>query len=248
METMPFAIPGFQDWWPVLVIAAVVYLMLRFISGQSRRSKLVGISSDIHQVTTTLACTEHQARALLATYNGNTAKAISDVKTGRAVLPGSEFKELARYEGDVKSFRLEPATFGIVTRDDKPVFLDPDGDGLLVLGVVNPEGRTDRDGLTRADRGNTYAQLFWKTEDGWLRFLMDSSRLDYFVLGERKQNVAIRNFKVVIEDLIESSQGLQVHESVQPFLSDLQATNYRSLADLDAFAAKILTERFLAES
>ena len=247
METIPFPISGIQQWWPVLALAAVVYLALRFISGQSRRSKLVGISSDVHQITTTLACTEHQARALLATYNGNTAKAISDIKTGRAVLPGSEFKELARYEGDVKSFRLEPATFGIITREDKPVFLDPDGEGLLVLGVVNPEGRIDRDGLAQANRGKTYAQLFWKTDDGWLRFLMDSSRLDYFVLGDRKQNVAIRNFKTVIEDLVKSSQGLQVHESVQPFLSDLRATNYRSLADLDAFAAKILKERFLTD-
>jgi hypothetical protein len=237
-------IQGFHDWWPAAAILVVVYFGLRFISRQSRgRPKLEGVSYDVHQITTTLACTDHQARTLLATYNGNAAKAINEIKTGRAVLPGSEFKELARYEGDVKSFRLEQATFGLLTRNDEKVFLDPDGEGLLVLGVVNPKGRADQHGLSRADRGKVYGQLFWKTEDGWLRFLMDSKRMDYVVLGDRKQNVAIRNFQLIVEDLVTNSKSLQVHESVQPFLSDLQAPLYRNLAELDAYSAKLLEEQ-----
>lgn len=238
-------IQALYDWWPALALVAVAYLGLRFISGASRRTpKLQGIEYDLHQITTTLACSEHQARTLLSTYNGNATKAIHDIKTGKAVLPGAEFKEIARYAGDVKSFLLDRESFGLTTRSDQQFSLDPDGPGVLVLGVVDPRGRADNQGLARADRGNTCAQLFWKSDDGWLRFLMDSARMDYFVLGDRKQNAAIRNFKLVLEDLIQSTKdALLVDSSVIPFLDELHAPLYKSLAEFDAAAKEVLETR-----
>lgn len=226
------------DWWPALLLGLVAYQGIRYLTrALGRKPALQGIAQDVHQVMTTLACSEHQAHRLLSTYNGNAAKAINDVKTGRAVLPGAEFKELAQYVGDVKSFLLESPEFGIITRNDQQFLLDPQAPGLLILGVVNPEARP---GLGRADRGDLYAQLFWPENDQWLRFLLEARRLDYFSLGERKQNAAFRNFRTVLEDLIARTPNLKLDPSVESFLSEVQTPVYKKLADLDSYAAQTL--------
>ena len=232
-------VQALYDWWPALILLIVAYQGLRFLSRafRGKGKKLDGMAYDVHQITTTLGCTEHQARALLSTYNGSAAKAINEVKTGRAVLPGSQFKELARYVGDAKSFVFGESELTLITRKEDKFSLSPAGPGLLVLGVVDPEGRP---GSGRADRGELYAQLFWKEKEDWMRFLLDSRRLDYFVLGERKQNIAVRNFKTVLEDLIQHASGLQLDPSVHAFMAEFNAPVYRKLADLDAAAADAL--------
>lgn len=228
-----------KDWWLALVLLLVAYQGVRFLSRafRGKGKKLDGLAYDIHQITTSLGCTEHQARALLSTYNGSAMKAINEVKTGRAVLPGAQFKELARYVGDGKSFLFENSELVLITRNEERFDLDAQGRALLVLGVVDPEARP---GAGRADRGELYAQLFWKKDHEWMRFLLDSRRMDYFVLGERKQNIAVRNFKTVLEDLIENAPGLQLDRSVQAFFDEFSAPVYRKLADLDSAAALAL--------
>ena len=73
-----------------------------------------------------------------------------------------------------------------------------------------------------------------------MRFLLDSRRLDYFTLGDRKQNIAVRNFKTVLEDLMQHATGMQRDKSVDAFMAEFSAPVYRKLADLDAAAAEAL--------
>ena len=240
MEPVHPAIQALQQWWPALLLAFIAYQGLKFITKRSRSTpKLNDISYDIHQIRTTLACSELQARNLLSTYNGNAARAIHEVKTGKVVLPGAELESVARFQGEAKSFLLEPSRFGVLCRDGSETLLDPTAPALLILGVVDPEGRADNQGLQRADRGTTYGQLFWRDGETWLRFLLDASRMDYFHLGERKQNSAIRNFKIVLEDLAAASSGLKQDTSVAPFLLEFRAPHYAKLADLDAAAVGV---------
>ena len=249
MEIVHPAVQALQQWWPALLLAFIVYQGLKFIFRRSRSTpKLDSISYDIHQIRTTLACSEIQARNLLSTYNGNAAKAIHEVKTGKVVLPGAELDAVARFEGEAKSFLLEPPRFGVLCRDGSQVILDPEAPALLVLGVVDPEGRADNQGMHRADRGKTFAQLFWRSDDRWVRFLLDSSRMDYFYLGDRKQNSAVRNFKLIIDGPASASSGLKLHSSVEPFLLEFRAPYYSRLSDLDASAVQVLQESNLHNS
>ena len=69
---------------------------------------------------------------------------------------------------------------------------------------------------------------------------MNARRMDYTALAERKQNTAIRNFRTVLEDLLQALPHLQKDLGVDRFLGELRAPHFKSLADLEASATQIL--------
>lgn len=236
----------FYQWWPALVLLAVAYFGVTFLMGQkhSPKRQLDAAALAVHEIRTTLACSEQQAKKLLAIYNGNSAKAISEVKTGKAVLPGAEGSELARYGGEFKSFAARPDGLLLTTHEVGERLVALDSEALLVLGVVDEQQRPDKSGEARADRGKTYGVLFWKVDGDWVRFLLNSSRVDYFLLGEKKVNSAIRNFRLLLDELRQVAPHLKFHSSVGSFETDLRSTHYKTLAALEADASQIFKNLF----
>lgn len=228
---------------PLVFFAVVLFLALRFLFFALRPKPGVPTTRHgmgVEQIRATLACSEEQARTLLKMYQGDTAKAIQEVKTGKATLPGASPLMTAIYGGDVKSFGALPeGAFGLLTHDGRELTLGAEEPSLLVLGVVDQEQRPDIDGYGRADRGRTYGQLFWMVGGTWQRFLLDASRLDYTVLGEKKENSGIRNFRLLVGSLREALPNLTIDTSVEA-LEGLRAPLYRKLADFDAQAAQRL--------
>lgn len=232
----------FDEWWPVVLFVAVAYMGLSFIlrRWRSPRRQLDSLSFAVHEIQTTLACTEQQAKKLLAVYQGNSAKAINEIKTGRAVLPGEEVSNLARFGGEFRSFELRPEGFCVQTHDGGESVLPLEAESFLALGVIDREQRPDAQGQARADRGKTYGQLFWKVDGDWKRFLLDASRMNYLWLGDKKENSAIRNFRLFLREFKESVPNLKVHQSVESFEANLRSTHYRNLAELEADATQML--------
>jgi hypothetical protein len=247
MELLKTAIPGpimewLQHWWPALLCLLVVYFGWRFIirpKGLSR-SQLDALGFAVHEIRTTLACSEIQAKKLLAIYGGNATKAINEIKTGRAVLPGEEVSDLAIFGGEFRSFQIDDAGFALTTQDERVELLDLESPSLLVVGVIDSEQRPDKRGVARADRGQTYGQLFWRKEGEWNRYLLNSTRLDYFRLGERKEASAIRNFRIMVTELTEKLPQLSTDTSVTSLKDELKATHYRTLAEFEAAASQLL--------
>jgi hypothetical protein len=207
---------------------------------KSKPKKLEHAGFAVHEIRTTLACSEAQAKRLLAVYNGDSTKAIHEVKTGRAVLPGEEVSDLALYGGEFKAFQTEKGTFELATHDGRIDELDLSAKALLLVGVVDPEQRPGNDGLARADRGPTYGQLFWEKQGAWTRYLLNSSRVNYFVLGDKKENSAVRNFRSLVDELQTRAPNLTSDASVESLKADLRAPHYKKLADFEAVASQAL--------
>ena len=231
----------FYEWWPVALFLAVAYFGFSFIlrRWRSPRRQLDSLSFAVHEIQTTLACTEQQAKKLLAIYQSS-AKAINEVKTGRAVLPGEEVSNLARFGGEFRSFELGAEGVCLKTHDGGERLLALEAESFLVLGVIDPEQRPDAQGQARADRGKTYGQLFWEVEGEWQRFLLDASRMNYLWLGDKKENSAIRNFRLFLREFQESVPKLKPHQSLESFEASLRTTHYRTLAELEADATQML--------
>ena len=238
---IPFLLDWLQQWWPALVLGFIVYFGLNFLlKPRSAQEHVDALQLSRNEIITTLSCTEHQANQLLAIYGGNSAKAIHEIKTGKAVMPGMEVSDVAIFGGELRSFFVEDQDFRLETHDGRSEFLDATADALLVVGVVDPEQRADAQGTGRADRGKAHAQLFWRRDEKWNRFLLTSTRLDYSVLGDKKENSAIRNFRLLIAELPTRSPNIRTDSSVQRLQDDLRAPLYASLADFEAEATQIL--------
>lgn len=229
-------------WWPAMAFLAVAYFGFLYITGNRRGaiSKLDSVSLPLHEIQASLGCSEAQAKRLLAVYGGNSTKAIHEIKTGKAVMPGQEVSDLALFGGEFSSFTPGDGSLSITTGDGGQAQVSTAEPGFLFLGVADPEQRPDSLGNARADRGPTYGQLFLKKDGQWLRFLMNARRMDYTALAERKQNTAIRNFRTVLEDLLQALPHLQKDLGVDRFLGELRAPHFKSLADLEASATQIL--------
>jgi len=207
------------------------------------KRRLDSIDLALHEIRTSLGCSEQQAQRLLTIYNGNSSKAINEIKTGRAVLPREEASEFAIFGGEFKTYSCDGlGTVVIATQDGALESLKSGVDALLVIGVLDPDQRPDARGNARADRGQTYAQLFWRREDQWVRFLLNSSRMDYSQLKQRRENSAIRNFRILIGDLLKEAPGVASDASLESLRAELRAPHYRSLADFEAAASQILRD------
>ena len=238
---IPFLLDWFQQWWPALVLGLIVYFGLNFIlKPRSAKQEVDALQVSRNEIMSSLFCTEQQANQLLAIYGGNSAKAIHEIKTGRAVMPGMEVSDVAVFGGEFRSFSVAETDFKLETHDGRSEFLDATADALLVVGVVDPEQRADAQGTGRADRGKAHAQLFWRRGESWNRFLLTSTRLDYSVLGEQKENSGIRNFRLLIAELPKQSPNIRTDSSAQRLHDELRAPLYKSLADFEAEATQIL--------
>lgn len=238
------------QWWPALALLLVAYWAIKFLVRSSRKvvTPLDKSGLTIHQICTTLACTEQQAKKLLAIYDGNVSKAIQDVKTGKAVLPGSGVSDLARFGGEFKRFEVTAEGIVIHAQDGSESCFSPESKAFLCLGVVDRSQRPDKLGLGRADRGQAFGQLFWELDGEWHRFLMNASRMDYFDLGERKQNSSVRNFRVILGDLRSQIGNLVVSTPLEAFEEDLRLPLYTELTDLEAEASQALRHWNFEES
>lgn len=216
---------------------AVRYLLRRV--GHSP-AKLSAAERAVHEITASLACTEAQAKRLLAAYGGDAAKAIHEVKTGRSVMPGEEVSTLATFGGELKRFVLADEQVRFDSQDGQSLFFSKSERAVLTIGVVDPQQRPDSQGEARADRGPTYAQLYLHTEGGWYRYLLNSARMDYLYLGERKQNSAIRNFRLVLEELMTAVPAMEVDFSWEALKDRLRAPHFKTLAEFEAAAVQKL--------
>lgn len=238
---IPFLLAWLQQWWPALVLGLIVYFGLNFIlKPRSAKQQVDALELSRNEIITTLSCTEQQANQLLAIYEGNSAKAIHEVKTGKAVMPGMEVSDVAVFGGEFRSFSTEGGEFKLETHDGRSEFLEGAADALLVVGVVDPAQRADTEGTGRADRGKAHAQLFWRRGETWTRFLLTSTRLDYSVLGDKKENSGIRNFRLLIAELPSQSPNIRTDSSTQHLQDELRAPLYKSLADFEAEATQTL--------
>ena len=75
-----------------------------------------------------------------------------------------------------------------------------------------------------------------------MRFLLNASRTNYVILGDKKENSAIRNFRLLILELKKVVPQLKTHKSVDSLEQDLRATHYKSLAEFEARACQLLGE------
>ena len=234
----------FSQWWPVAALLLVVYFGLRYIrSARFGASKALDVGSlAIHEIRTALACTDQQAKKLLQVYGGNSSKAIHEVKTGKAVLPGLEVSDLALYGGEAKRFVLSEADLLLITQDGRDEILSTKSRALLTIGVVDESQRPNPTGLGRADRGQAFAHLFWERDGEWVRFLLNSRRMDYVALGERKENSAVRNFRIVLGDLLQHSPEIKTNDSLLTLQSDLKAPLHKTLAGFEAQSTQILRQ------
>lgn len=240
-SAVPFLLEWLHQWWPALALGlVVVFGISSLIKPRSGQVQIDAVQVAKHEIRTTLGCSEKQAEQLLAIYGGNSAKAIQEVKTGKAVLPGSEVSDLALFGGESRRFVMEDRGLLMETHDGRQELLDPSQDALLVVGVVDPQQRANNLGMGRADRGKSHGQLFWKVDGQWMRFLMTSSKMDYFVLGDKKENSAIRNFRLVVDELRTKVPNLCCDDSVKVLVDDLRAPLYKTLSAHEAHATQQL--------
>lgn len=225
-----------EQWWPALGLILLIYFAVRFVLRRMGHppQKLDSLTFARHQIQTSLGCSDKQANKLLVLYSGNAAKAIHEVKTGKALLPGTECSDIAHFGGEAKSFVVDSEGLLLQTQDSQTQRLELTHKALLFLGVVDADQRPDKTGLARADRGHTYAQLYWKEPAGWKRFLLNSTRMDYYDLGEQKQSSAIRNFLVVLEALLQAAPNIESDGSLGTLKSELRAPHYKTVVDFEA--------------
>lgn len=231
----------FSRWWPVLGFGLLLYWGVRMLTRGKKQTRVVNdVSMAVSEIRTTLACSEQQARALLAAYGGNSAKAIMEVKTGKADLPGQEVEDVAEYGGELRSFEVKGGTLEVHTHDGGNRQVSLSDKAMLFIGVVDPEQRADNHGLARADRGPTYGQLYWSTPNGWVRFVLNATRINYFILGDNKVNSGIRNFRLVVEMMKEQFPHLLCDDSVTPLVGNLKAPHYRKPAGFEAATGRVM--------
>lgn len=230
-----------KQYWPALLAIAVVALIVRGMFGRKRQPTPVmdPESLAIHQIKMNLGCNSQQARLLLQTYSGDANQAIMDVKTGRAVLPGEDLAgDLPQFAGQIKKIQGKTLT----DHQEQTYTLAAETSGLLVVGILESDQRPNKEGLGDAARGRMHGQFFLSTEQGWKRFRIEASKLNYTHLGERLHNQAARNFHEVVGELTESAPRLVKDRSVESFLAERRAPIHTSLAAfekvaLDAFAS-----------
>ncbi len=211
----------------------------------TRRPKAPALDAEtlaVHQIKMNLGCNGEQARRLLKTYNGDANQAIMDVKTGRTVLPGEEVSgDLPQYAGQLRLIRAGADSVLLVDHNDQSHTFGPDLRALLVVGILDSDQRPNKEGLGDAARGRVHAQLFVSASDGWKRFRVEASKLNYTHLGDRMHNQASRNFHEVVDELVKGAPNLHQDSSVEVFLSQRRAPIHTSQAALekaalDAFA------------
>lgn len=234
----------FHHYWPALVLAWVAYMALRYLLRRVGHSpaKLSAAERAVHEIMTSLACTEAQAKRLLAAYGGDTAKAINEVKTGRSVMPGEEVSAIATFGGELKRYTITAEQLRLDSQDGESRIFPTATRVVLAIGVVDPQQRADSQGQARADRGPTYGQLYLQKEDGWHRYLLNSARMDYVFLAERKQNSAVRNFRLVLQELVDTLPTLEVDSSWEIFQEHLRAPHFKTLAEFEAAAIQKLKD------
>lgn len=226
-------------WWPALLTAVVAWIGLtRFRLVKRAGQRLDPESLALHQIKMTLGCDGVQARQLLKAYGGDVAQAISEVKMGRAALPGEVLGDVPEFAGEVKELRTGEARSLIVGRDDSSFGFGPEQQGYLVIGLLNCEQRPDKNGFCDATRGRMFAQLFVNDSGAWKRYRLDSGKLNYKVLGERMQNQASRNFQRTLSGLKESNPGIVQEASVDTFVETLKAPVYKQQSDFERAAVE----------
>ena len=222
------------NWWPVVVVGFVVFVILRFF--QQRRMRAIRLDPHrlaLHQVMLNLGCDVSRAEELLKSYNGDANKAIMDIKMGVTAVPKYVDPSLPSFGGEIRELKVEPDALVFVDHNDQTHSFPFHQACFLAIGVLQSNQRLDNQGLVDAPRGKPHAQLLLSWPEGWKRYVLNSSRLNYQDLGERKQSTASRNFQVLMGDLKERSSAMLTDRSVEPFLRELKAPKYESLVEFE---------------
>lgn len=233
-----FLPPEFLDllpnWWPVVVIGIIIFVILRSL--QKQRTKAIRLDPHrlaLHQVMLNLGCDVSRAEELLKTYDGDANKAIMDIKMGVTAVPAYVDPNLPGFGGEIREFKVDPECLSFVDHNQQTHSFPFTGACFLAIGVLESHQRVDNQGFVDAPRGKPHAQLLLSWPEGWKRYVLNASRLNYKDLGERKQSTATRNFQLLMGDIKTHSKALLTDRSVEPFLRELKAPKYESLVEFE---------------
>ncbi|MBI3928795.1 MAG: hypothetical protein HY319_24860 [Armatimonadetes bacterium] len=238
-----------EGWLSVGVALLMLLLLVAWMRAPRRGpARLTGQELALHEIRSTLGCTSQQARLLLDMYHGSSAKAIMEVKTGRAVLPDPQQTELPASAGELRFLQAEDDLLILVDRHDRAHRIPWSQQGYFSLALLDSEKRPDARGFCDANRGRLYGHLYLLRDGRWVRFLVDGGRMDYATLGERMQNTASRNLRVLLQNVAARASDLEFDDSARAFLEELRARPYASAADFERQSLARFSQLYPAQS